>query len=394
MLLHSCSVFLERFELRDPMMYEPQQQEEEQQGIIDNSLLLDHHQLNTNAREWIPPALRQEEDTTKSATMAGVISSLKVGKEFIPSGRYSSDPGNTSRNDPNEGTGITRYPKNDMDTTEGEGFVISQQQGGKDGFKHLHYYSHTNDPLLCRTTSSRKSTLHSLGCGELLWNYYRNATFDTLREMDPSDPLRKAVPTSFVNIYCLDRTPSTTATAVASAAGTFGYPSHVFKVVSTEDGGVYCLRRFDNTKLSNRIAATVTERWASIAHPGICTLHRCFLNQRAAFFLHDYCVGSSTSTITQFYLSPTNTTPTTTTTNSNNNHNTISERLLWSYIIQLTSVLRYLHSRGLACRSLHPNHVLLVGGGNPRIRLSCCGVLDALEFEARKTIAELQQEDL
>lgn len=363
-------------------------EQQQDDGIVDDTLLLDHHQLNTNAREWIPSTVRQEENKKAAAVAAAVVSTLKVGKEFIPSGRYSTTTNEStaagvpfhSTDTSNNVMATARYPKNNKNVAVGDG--------------PRSYYSPTNDsPWTFNGYEKRssRSSIHSLGCEELLWNYYRQATFDTLREMDPSDPLRKAVPTNFVNIYCLDRTTTTTTNIhpkTATVAGTFGYPSHVFKVVSTEDGCVYCLRRFDNTKLSNRIAATVTERWASVAHPGICTLHQCFLSQRAGFFLHEYCIGSSTTSITQFYqLSPTFTTTNTTTT-------TISERLLWSYIVQLTSILRYLHSRGLACRSLHPNHVLLTDAGNSRIRLSSCGILDALEFEARKSIAELQQEDM
>lgn len=369
-------------------------------GTDDTFLLLDHHQLNTNAREWIPSGGIGRHDNNKTAeTSAGNFSfssSLKVGKEFVPSGYNTSNS-----------TMSTHKHNNARVTNDNGGTVLSTQSSSSipiNGVTEL-FPQHEGEPNLgvpwwassyvgsatapvTATTSSynnRRSSLHTLGCADLLWNYYRNATLETLREMDPSDPLRKAVPTSFVNAYCLDKQQLSSSTGSRStAAGTFGYPSHVFKVVSRDDGCVYCLRRFDNTKLSNRIVATVTERWTSINHPGICRLHRCFINQRAVFFVHDYCVGSSVQSITECYF----------TTAGTHTNNTISERLLWSYITQLVSILRYLHSRGLACRSLHPNHVLLVDGGNQRIRLTCCGVLDALEFEARKTIQELQQDDL
>lgn len=37
------------------------------------------------------------------------------------------------------------------------------------------------------------------------------------------------------------------------------------------------------------------------------------------------------------------------------------ERLIWSYIIQLSSALRAVHAAGLACRVIDPSKILLIG---------------------------------
>ena len=37
------------------------------------------------------------------------------------------------------------------------------------------------------------------------------------------------------------------------------------------------------------------------------------------------------------------------------------ERLIWSYIIQLSSALRTVHASGLACRVIDPSKILLIG---------------------------------
>lgn len=37
------------------------------------------------------------------------------------------------------------------------------------------------------------------------------------------------------------------------------------------------------------------------------------------------------------------------------------ERLIWSYVIQLTAAIRMIHSQGLCCRTLDPSKVLLIG---------------------------------
>jgi len=315
--------------------------------------------LNTNAQEWVPSSYSEgREKKTKE-------SSWKLGKEFIPSG-YED----------NAGVSIAQQDNFQQTLLLDNGAISSEPCAEEDVQGEdllLPWWAHGSSTVPVTMRPNRHS-LRSLGGAELLWNYYRNATVDTIREMDPSDPLIKAVPPSFMNAYCLDRNSG-------HRAGSFGYPSNVFKVVSREDGRVYCLRRFDNTKLSNRILAAITEKWSCISHPGICRLHRCFLGQRAVFFVHDYCAGGVQSINDRFLSTPANNSP-------------LSERLIWSYITQLVSILRHIHSSGLACRSLNPCHVLLVGGGARRLRLSCCGVLDALEFEARKTVQELQQDDL
>jgi len=312
--------------------------------------------LNTNARAWIPPSFAAKEgrDATEPS-----YSSWKAGKEFIPSGY-------------NEGGNVVDCQP--QQHAQDEVLDAQHEEAQGDDLSLPWWAQGTSTAPVMTNNTARRRGLHSLGSADMLWNYYRDATLDTIREMDPSDPLVNAVPSSFVNAYCLDR-------QSGQRAGSFGYPSHVFKVVSREDGCVYCLRRFDNTKLSNRIVAAVTEKWSSMSHPGICRLHKCFLTQRALFFVHDYCAGGAQS-IQERYLS------------STSNNAPVSERLIWSYITQLVSILRYIHSRGMACRSLNPSHVLLVGGGARRLRVTCVGVMDALEFEARKHVQELQQDDL
>jgi len=72
------------------------------------------------------------------------------------------------------------------------------------------------------------------------------------------------------------------------------------------------------------------------------------------------------------------------------------ERLIWSYIIQMTAAIRQIHSLGLACRVIDPSKVILIG--NSRLRLNCVGVLDILSTESeannKALVSHYQQEDL
>ena len=87
----------------------------------------------------------------------------------------------------------------------------------------------------------------------------------------------------------------------------------------------------------------------------------------------------------------------------------LPESLIWSCLIQLVSAIMAIHGSNLAARTLQLNHILCtqegtsngmssIGGpyGFPKIRLriNCIGIVDILEFEARKPLEELQREDM
>jgi len=255
-------------------------------------------------------------------------------------------------------------------------------------------------------------TIHSIGLSDALWRHYREVSLEARREMDPTDPRHKAIPPSFVNGYLLDfDVQGNSATNIVGARSSFGYPSLVFKVTSREDGHLYCLRRLDNCRaVSHKIAAAVTDRWTTsgitldptnpvrvpvVDHPGLVRFHRCFVAQRAVFFVHHYHPGAQTLR-ERFFAAQNNAVVA-----------PLPEPMIWSIVTQLVSAMRVVHGSNLACRSLQLNHILCIptdevagspagtyGSGRFRIRINCIGVSDALEFEARKQLPDLQQEDM
>eukprot|EP00980_Cylindrotheca_fusiformis_P001769 scaffold405_cov132-Cylindrotheca_fusiformis.AAC.21 len=221
--------------------------------------------------------------------------------------------------------------------------------------------------------------LHSFGVSDDMWRLHREVALEGLRQMEPSDPRHKAIPPPYCNGYCLDDLHHPPPNTVTTARSSFGYPSSTFQVVSREDGYLYCLRRFDSVKsVSHKIAATVLEQWAGLEHPGLATLHNCFFSQRAVFFVHQF-VNGGVSVRERFLMG----------------NQYASESVLWSAICQLVTLLRRVHGARLACRTLDSRHVL-VQMDALRIRLvfSCPGVVDALEYEARKPLADLQKDDI
>ena len=216
--------------------------------------------------------------------------------------------------------------------------------------------------------------LFSVGLNEDLWRYYRDVSLEANRQMDPLDPMHKAIPLPFCNGYCLDKSQRV-------RSGAFGYPSMTFQVTSREDGYLYCLRRFDNVRsVSPKIAATVMEAWAHPAlqeHPGIVPLYQCFIAQRALFFVHQYIPAARTL--------------------KEQLTGALAENIVWSCLMQLVSAVAAVHRANLAVRNLKLHQVLCnmdASGTQLRVRIGAVGVVDALEFEARKRVGDLQQEDI
>ena len=87
----------------------------------------------------------------------------------------------------------------------------------------------------------------------------------------------------------------------------------------------------------------------------------------------------------------------------------LPESFIWSCLTQLVSAIAAVHGSNLAVRTLQLNHILCTQEGSsgviklnsgpfglPRIRLriNCVGIVDILEFEALKTLEELQRDDM
>lgn len=70
----------------------------------------------------------------------------------------------------------------------------------------------------------------------------------------------------------------------------------------------------------------------------------------------------------------------------------IPEQILWSYVTQIASALKAIHSVGLAARVIDPSKVLLTSKN--RIRLNACAILDVVQHDSQRSITDLQSQDL
>lgn len=66
--------------------------------------------------------------------------------------------------------------------------------------------------------------------------------------------------------------------------------------------------------------------------------------------------------------------------------------VLWSYVTQIASALKTIHSNGLAARVIDITKIILTGKN--RIRLNGCAILDVVQHETKTTLAQMQRQDL
>ncbi|KAI0105739.1 hypothetical protein GGR51DRAFT_518997 [Nemania sp. FL0031] len=167
--------------------------------------------------------------------------------------------------------------------------------------------------------------------------------------------------------------------------GIFGLPTWVWKATSRKNGNVYCLRRVEGFRLTNEDAIKAVNSWKKITHPNIVTTVEAFttrdFNDSSLVFVHSYHPLSKTLAEHHFPTTP----------SRFNRPAPVVEKVLWSYLVQLSSALRVIHKAKLAARCIDISKVILTEKN--RIRLSACSIFDVIHFEAHRRVEELQQED-
>ncbi|KAI1080502.1 hypothetical protein F5B20DRAFT_580168 [Whalleya microplaca] len=173
-------------------------------------------------------------------------------------------------------------------------------------------------------------------------------------------------------------------TKIRGTTSFFGLPSWVFKATSRKHGNIFCLRRIEGFRLTDGEAIKAVNSWKKIIHPNIVTTIEAFttrdFNDSSLVFVHSYHPLSKTLAEHHFP------------TNRYGRVAPLSEKVLWSYLVQFSSALRAIHKAKLAARSIDLSKVILTDKN--RIRLSACSVLDVLQFETPHRVEELQQDDL
>lgn len=172
-------------------------------------------------------------------------------------------------------------------------------------------------------------------------------------------------------------------------ANVFGYPSWVYKATSTKTGHIYCLRRIEGYRLTNEHAIRSVKEWRRIDCGSVVTIHDAFTTRAfgdsSLIFVQDYHPLSRT--LAESHLTP------------NPVHGSryqqpkgpVPEGMLWGYVTQIANALNTIHATKLAAQCIDVSKVILTDKN--RIRLSACSILDVVQFETRRPLQELQQDD-
>lgn len=177
-----------------------------------------------------------------------------------------------------------------------------------------------------------------------------------------------------------------------SDAGDSSPPNFLYKVTSTVDGYCYLIKRFSSCPVPEKYAQKALMPWlelldADSARDGQLRAHGSIVGLRDVFstgdfgdnslcFVYDFHPGAIT--LKSKYFGSMGPSP-------------VYEDTLWGYICQLLTGMTAIHSAGLAIRDLSARRVLLTGRN--RVRLSCCGLIDALQGP-NKSIQQLQAQDV
>ncbi|KAI9808130.1 MAG: PAB-dependent poly(A)-specific ribonuclease subunit 3 [Sarcosagium campestre] len=171
-------------------------------------------------------------------------------------------------------------------------------------------------------------------------------------------------------------------------ASIFGYPTWIYKAMSSKDGKYYALRRLEGYRLTNEQSIRSVQNWKRVDNSNVVTIHDAFttgaFGDRSLIFVTDYHPLSKT--LSEHHFGP----GARITGRSAGPH--IPEPIIWGYIVQIASALKTIHGIGLAARLIDPSKILLTD--KSRIRLNACAMLDVIQHDNSSPLSKLQQDDL
>ena len=141
-------------------------------------------------------------------------------------------------------------------------------------------------------------------------------------------------------------------------------------------------------RLTSESAIRAAQSWKHIINPSIVRILDVFTNRNfgdsSLIFVTDYHPLSKT--LAEHYLGHNK--------SARSRHFTeqIPEMVMWSYVTQIASALKAIHSNNLAARIVEPNKILITGKN--RIRLNGCAVMDVVQHETQSSLYQLQRQDL
>ncbi|TFY61339.1 hypothetical protein EVG20_g7096 [Dentipellis fragilis] len=131
-------------------------------------------------------------------------------------------------------------------------------------------------------------------------------------------------------------------------------------------------------RLMHQAAFTSIEQWSKIRHPNIVSVHEAFTTRSFgdSSLVVAYSYHPNAVTLYEAHIKPK--APTFQNGRLQAQPQLVSERTLWSYVIQIAGAIKTVHEKGLAVRMVDPSKVLVTGKN--RVRISSCGLADVLSY--------------
>jgi len=178
----------------------------------------------------------------------------------------------------------------------------------------------------------------------------------------------------------------------------FGFHHCIYKATRAADGSAVAMRRVFNVNSSVLpTAKAAVDAWEKVEHAGVLCPKEVFYSQDdfvepsydpsvrpkpspSLMFVYDY--HPMAETIGEKHFSFSHSPP-----------GTVPEGLIWSYLVQLCTAVRVIHSAGLAARCIDSSKVLVTTQN--RLRISSVGIADALHPDnQRQSKQEHQYADI
>ncbi len=148
------------------------------------------------------------------------------------------------------------------------------------------------------------------------------------------------------------------------------------------------MRRLENFRLTSETAIRSAQPWKRILNGSVVTIHEAFTTRAfgdsSLILVTDYHPNSKS--LADEHLKPM---PRFHGRQPASSH--VPEQVLWGYIVQIASALKAIHGSGLAARLITPSKILLTAKN--RIRLNACSIMDIVQFDNARPVAELQADD-
>uniref|UniRef100_A0A915AFQ2 PAN2-PAN3 deadenylation complex subunit PAN3 n=1 Tax=Parascaris univalens TaxID=6257 RepID=A0A915AFQ2_PARUN len=171
------------------------------------------------------------------------------------------------------------------------------------------------------------------------------------------------------------------------------YTSSVYKATSIRDGMPYCIRRIHNYRVNSAKHLSLADNWKKLIHANVVQLREVLVTRHfgdhSLLFVYDFHPLSETM---KFRHLSSRINGMSTNFMDGMSGGGLQESLIWTYIVQLSSALRAIHSSGMAARTVDPTKIIVFS--KTKLMLSSCGVLDVINPENNHNSIQHQQEDL